>query len=543
MSVAGATDSDPVQWSTSQVMEWMTNFTDSKEAIKQKILSIVRDNDLDGLALKQLRDDSEELHELLPVLKERLTFKAMMKKLLGPSGVTKQTVVSSVPLISQSSQPFKASVAPQSPTQSPSTSLESPPPPTLTRQQAPPLPPVASPSKNVFIGDQHPTAVLPAFSSFVSSRGVPSTSSPLIASAHGCTSTQFERSGNGHRSGQDENYHAIYPTGIISDAYSKRIPTTQTPIYQGQVTVSSPTSNPSSSYDLTFTYSDPRIQTSASSQASSLSDQSCTTEMAPASSRSNNMKLKMGHWASSRGMRYTKAHEITQKYKKILQRVRLTAESDREQIHFPAPLPTFSPILQQQIDRGNILSFKTRFVYECAQFYMSINPTPTHTAYRNISMTIVAKFPELADHSNDREPWRPFNTSLSQAIRNIRRRLRSVPGTGFPPAAPRYQHIQGRDVSNMTGNMSGMNMHQANNDLPHPKAMNRHQRGSPSTSDISESVNDSDDPIECVEIPEEPSNRGDNESGEVQDVVIKTEDLPDNEEEIIPVEWSNDDNN
>ncbi|KAJ8017551.1 hypothetical protein HOLleu_44955 [Holothuria leucospilota] len=85
MSVAGSTDSDPVQWSTSQVMEWMTNFTDSKEAIKQKILSIVRDNDLDGLALKQLRDDSEELHELLPVLKERLTFKAMMKKLLGVS--------------------------------------------------------------------------------------------------------------------------------------------------------------------------------------------------------------------------------------------------------------------------------------------------------------------------------------------------------------------------------------------------------------------------------------------------------------------------
>lgn len=78
-------DSDAVRWTTGQVLDWMTNFSDSKEDIRVKILNIVQENDLDGHALKQLRDDPDELHDLLPVLKERLTFRAMMKQLYGVS--------------------------------------------------------------------------------------------------------------------------------------------------------------------------------------------------------------------------------------------------------------------------------------------------------------------------------------------------------------------------------------------------------------------------------------------------------------------------
>lgn len=95
--------------------------------------------------------------------------------------------------------------------------------------------------------------------------------------------------------------------------------------------------------------------------------------------------------------------KISQKYKKIIQRMK-SAHKQVIEIPYPAPLPSFSQLLRQQIGRGNIANFRSRFTYECAQYYMSLNPTPSHTEYRNISKTIVENFPVLSSPDED-VPW------------------------------------------------------------------------------------------------------------------------------------------
>ena len=66
-------------------MAWMRSYDDSKEEVKKNILEVIETNDIDGLTLKQLRADSEEIHTLFPSLKERLTFKAMLRDLFKVS--------------------------------------------------------------------------------------------------------------------------------------------------------------------------------------------------------------------------------------------------------------------------------------------------------------------------------------------------------------------------------------------------------------------------------------------------------------------------
>ena len=95
--------------------------------------------------------------------------------------------------------------------------------------------------------------------------------------------------------------------------------------------------------------------------------------------------------------------KISQKYKKIIQRMK-SAHKQVIEIPYPAPLPSFSQLLRQQIGRGNIANFRSRFTYECAQYYMSLNPTPSHTEYRNISKTVVENFPVLSSPDED-VPW------------------------------------------------------------------------------------------------------------------------------------------
>lgn len=262
-------------------------------------------------------------------------------------------------------------------------------------------------------------AVLPAFSSFDSSQVLSSNSQPIlglnsITASAPISNNIVEDAGAGDI--QIDLYRGVHPTGIISGSHNHLVSTTQTPIYcGGQVQpVSSVAMTPNTvagGYNLQFSHPETRavsVTEPSSSHSQRYGLRSALRQTLSYSNvPNNNCRVNVGAaWNATRGSKYSKAHEITQKYKKILQRVRSTSSlHGQEHISYPAPLPTFSPILKHQIEIGNILNFKTRFVYECAQFYMSIDPTPSHAAYRNISMTIISTFPDLADPHNAKEPW------------------------------------------------------------------------------------------------------------------------------------------
>ncbi|XP_022107112.1 uncharacterized protein LOC110988154 isoform X2 [Acanthaster planci] len=71
----------PGQWETKQILKWMQGDDECREEIKNRIMNVIRTNDLDGHTLKQLAAEKDEIQDLFPALKDRLAFKSLLRKL------------------------------------------------------------------------------------------------------------------------------------------------------------------------------------------------------------------------------------------------------------------------------------------------------------------------------------------------------------------------------------------------------------------------------------------------------------------------------
>ncbi|XP_071505403.1 uncharacterized protein [Diadema antillarum] len=512
---------NPVRWTTRLVLDWMRKYDDSREEVKKKILDVIERNDIDGLTLKQLRADSEEIHTLFPSLKERLTFKAMLRDIFkdvkccnnngcNNNSFCNQDAMNHAKSPTQQQPPSAVQLSPKyqnAHVQANHKHGSSYPRSEDANQKSSGQPKRSSPhllSRPVLLPRQESkenNQVIHVDTSPPTSRAkispiavsmVANTQSTLPARERDLTSAQMQRfiSPQGLHTNQLLTHTSppatatMYPFPPIAGQFNVSVANQalaaalaarglshQQPYQQSQsqspATVGSPVGGGSrpSPY---VPQSHPRSLGSTSSAASAVTTAAASapsTASAAAAqqvveivdkddpespSTSTSAADQNSHSASSpvpvalplvstRGRPATKgairSAKISQKYRKIIQRMK-SAHKQVIEIPYPAPLPGFSQLLRQQIGRGNIANFRSRFTYECAQYYMSLNPTPSHTEYRNISKTVVENFPVLSSPDED-VPWRKFNNHLSQAIRNIRRQLRSVPNSGYPPAQKR----------------------------------------------------------------------------------------------------------
>ncbi len=109
-------------------------------------------------------------------------------------------------------------------------------------------------------------------------------------------------------------------------------------------------------------------------------------------------------------------------------------------ISYPAPLPKFSPIIEEALRHGTktqILNIYGDIVNEASRFYIRLMPHDSGAAkqsFENVGRTIVETYPLLA-MSDCKISWSFFNGKLSSAIRNMRCRLKRKLVCPSPPAS------------------------------------------------------------------------------------------------------------
>nr|XP_054773768.1 uncharacterized protein LOC129281866 [Lytechinus pictus] len=625
----GSGTEDPVKWSTRLVLAWMRSYDDSREEVKKKILEVVETNDIDGLTLKQLRADSEEIHTLFPSLKDRLTFKAMLRDMFKDArcshchsnGViigntcnhdppaqkptqatphipqlssktihTTQTVANhrsaaSHTHIEEANHKPSGHVSRTSPLLSPrphtlprqdskeNTQSVHPDngPPSSSRSKMPPLAvamvpntqPVISPRERELNSAQmhryippqsiHGNQMIPHGGPAVSFPFAPIAGQFNVTVANQALAAALAARALPHQQPYQQHQQSIvHCTATATTAGSSQASTSRPTMlpppnhhHHHRTIAAAPTSAPPpppptvTQRIVEILSKDDKDLSVASTSTSSPSEHPQNSQEPTSTQVPVTMPL-----IGSRGRPATKgairSAKISQKYKKIIQRMK-SAHKQVIEIPYPAPLPSFSQLLRQQIGRGNIANFRSRFTYECAQYYMSLNPTPSHTEYRNISKTIVENFPVLSSPDED-VPWRKFNNQLSQAIRNIRRQLRSVPNSGYPPAQKRkyWRNLASQFMCNTPNGMTSLSQltQQQQEQLGLVGTSGEH------SNDDDDDDDDDDDNIIILKEEDDGDDdeRGDgrdgeNDGGDADDGPY--DDSDDDDDSVVPAEWIN----
>ncbi|XP_002730650.3 uncharacterized protein LOC100375055 [Saccoglossus kowalevskii] len=99
----------------------------------------------------------------------------------------------------------------------------------------------------------------------------------------------------------------------------------------------------------------------------------------------------------------------------------------RELVPNPAPLPIFSPLVQQRLDAvtGSVHSMWHKFIAELAEFYVCQGYyLRTQVEYKNIGQTLQAKYSFISEGT----PLTYFTKSLSAKVRNLRMHLKKKDG-------------------------------------------------------------------------------------------------------------------
>jgi hypothetical protein len=118
----------------------------------------------------------------------------------------------------------------------------------------------------------------------------------------------------------------------------------------------------------------------------------------------------------------------------------LSSSDSAYAITYPAPLPNFTPMLEDTLKRGNkaqILMVYSDIIAEAAHFYLKLMPVDSNLAklsFESIGRTLIESYPVLAV-TDCKVAWSFFNGKLSSAVRNMRCRMKRKLSAGASPTS------------------------------------------------------------------------------------------------------------